>query len=505
MAESKKDIRVKLIFDTLGGKRLINEINKMRLGMTNFASVTKRLGRSMAPNKKVFTDTANNVKAYGDRLDEQKEKQKQLLETSQRVARNQKQLNQLTKGSAQKLVNNTTATQQMAKKYDSLTGAMSMPMEQFSAFGKAGGTADMFSTAGGKIGFTVRRLTHGMRGFRMEMLGVMFFGMMLATFFSSLLKPAAAVYGIFDLWGSMLEIVFLPIMEALFPYFLKLIEYFMNLPEGVQLAIGAIVLIGLVLGKLLFIFGSIALGIGSVILAFGGLFGPGTLIKIVKSGGLIKWFVALIGGISATFLIVAAIVVAIVIGMYLAWKTNFLGMRKTVSDWIAAFKQTFGGLINIFKGVFMVLKGIFTGDFTLIKDGVVKIFKGLFDFIVGGFKMSFHLVVGIVMGALMIVYNIVKAVIDGIGWVAGKVGKFFGGSGAPTWKMPSFQTGGVMPYTGAAYLHKGETVTPAGRNSSGVVVNQTLNINVSDKDEIERMINDNNSKLVDDLRRMQVV
>ena len=35
-------------------------------------------------------------------------------------------------------------------------------------------------------------------------------------------------------------------------------------------------------------------------------------------------------------------------------------------------------------------------------------------------------------------------------------------------QIPSFESGGVMPYTGLAMLHRGETVTPAGRGGGDI-------------------------------------
>ena len=90
----------------------------------------------------------------------------------------------------------------------------------------------------------------------------------------------------------------------------------------------------------------------------------------------------------------------------------------------------------------------------------------------------------------MIVYNLIKVIIDGIGWLVGKVGGFLGiGGGGPAWKMPSFQTGGIMPYTGVAYLHKGEKITPAGESSSttNISPNITINATVSSDYDVRKM------------------
>jgi len=64
-----------------------------------------------------------------------------------------------------------------------------------------------------------------------------------------------------------------------------------------------------------------------------------------------------------------------------------------------------------------------------------------------------------------------------------------------------FKTGGIMPHTGLAYLHAGETVIPANR-SGGVILNVTYNVTVSDKREFEEMLDRNNRQLLNETRRI---
>lgn len=130
-----------------------------------------------------------------------------------------------------------------------------------------------FTTIGGRMANSVRNSTHGLRGFRMEMLGVMFFGMAMQRMFTGLLRPVMEAFGVFDLFRLMLLVLFIPIMELMFPVILKVMEFFMNLSESTKLIIGSFVLIGAAVGAALFILGTLALGIGSLILVFKGLFG----------------------------------------------------------------------------------------------------------------------------------------------------------------------------------------------------------------------------------------
>jgi gas vesicle protein len=165
---------------------------------------------------------------------------------------------------------------------------MGLPLKQFQDLNKQG---RVFKTTGGKLANNFRLMTHGLRGFRLEMLGVLFFGQSMVQLFSGMLNPAANLFGMFELIGTTLEIVFLPIIEALFPVFLKLITFFMDLPEPVKLIIGGIALFGLVLGGLLSVLGNVFLGLGSLILFFS---------QTVQAGNAIG---GVIGGVTSGLLL----------------------------------------------------------------------------------------------------------------------------------------------------------------------------------------------------------
>ena len=100
----------------------------------------------------------------------------------------------------------------------------------------------------GRFGVGLRKATHGMRGFRMEMLGVMFFGKMLQKTFTGLLRPIMEVFGIFDMFKTMLKVLFLPIMKVLFPFFLKLFKAVINMSPAMKKMIGWFVVAGVVIG-----------------------------------------------------------------------------------------------------------------------------------------------------------------------------------------------------------------------------------------------------------------
>lgn len=82
----------------------------------------------------------------------------------------------------------------------------------------------------------------------------------------------------------------------------------------------------------------------------------------------------------------------------------------------------------------------------------------------------------------------------GIGNTIGMVGKLLG-----------FEDGGVVPGpTGQAtpiIAHGGETITPVGKSSSGFSLSIVNTFNVSDKTELERMIERKNKEMVEDFKR----
>jgi hypothetical protein len=335
-------------------------------------------------------------------------------------------------------------------------------------------------------GQAVKLATIDTRRFKMEWLSIMFAGMALDRVFGSLIGKQFELFGVTELLSAAWTITLLPIMEIITPLIYSLLDAFMNLPTGIQTAIGVFVLFGAILGKVFSIFGQIFLGIKGITTLFPGL---GTTIYDLG---------ATILGLGSTFLIIAGVILAVVVGMYLAWKTNFLGMKDTVQGFIDGVKQIFGGIVSIFKGILDIVVGLFTGDFNKVKKGIQEIFSGLWDFLVGGFKTAFNLIAGIVKGSLLIIYNIIKVLVDGIIWVANALGKVAGKkTNLIDFKMPSFKEGGIMPYTGVAYLHAGEKVIPRNQvESQGeevITFSPTINLNASVNSDID--IRDLASKL----------
>ncbi len=402
---------------------------------------------------------------------------------------------------------------------------MSQPIGQFQRFVKSGRQANQ---VGGRLATRFRKLTHGMKGFRMEMLGVMFFGMMMKNMFAQLFNPVMEAFGVMDLFREMLLILFIPIMETLFPIFLKLIEYVINLPEPVKKVIGIIALLGVGLGIVLFIIGSLALGIGSLILVFGGLF---TIIdKLIPDIDIL--------GVNVSSFVEAGIGIGLV-------SNGFESLKKTIKGAWEKFKE-----LDFVKTLFDDIKDKLDLDdeFDKVKDWFETIktkakdmweqFKNKLDEsgindlaeAIEEIGTSFGDVVpdiNSVAKSLEVIAETLKTIKSAWGNIKGLWDKVQGaGQGVGDWfhqkiygGLPS--TASYMrdynkreddfiwrPGQGSVSINPNDTLVgfkgaaPNLGGGNGVNYNPTYNINVTDKYELQKIIDDNNRRTVDELRRL---
>jgi len=291
------------------------------------------------------------------------------------------------------------------------------------------------------------------RRFKMEWLSVMFAGMALDRAFGGLMRTQMQLWGVTDMMSSAWTLVLLPMMELLTPILYKLIDAFMNLSPGMKLAVGAGILFLATAGKIMLVVGQIFLGIMGFKLLFPAAFKA-------MAGGAGTFLTAL-----APIIVVIGVIILLATAIYLAWKKNFMGIRDNIAKFVQAFKQWFSGLISIVKGVLSIIKGIFLGDFELVKKGIIQIGKGIWRVWLNGWKMLGYGIVIIFKGVAKLVWNVFKVVVDAVLWVADKVAGIFGGR--VKFRMPKFQSGGLVANTGPAILHAGERVIPKNRVNRG--------------------------------------
>ena len=376
-----------------------------------------------------------------------------------------------------------------------------------------------------KKNFALRKMNSELRTMKMNAIGTMFFMRMLSQTMFGFLKPAADAVGIMDLWNTTLQVLFIPIMVAILPLVISFMNFFISLPEPVQLAIGALTLFIGIFAGLSALFTSISLA---------GFFGE----LIIAS----KWVLMF----SQAFTMAFAIIGLIIVGFVLAFQENF----GKIKDWVAlifeGIKNIFIGAFEIIGGIWDMFMGILTGDLSMFKEGFIKVWngmglvvKGFFQF-VGGLIVAvglaiFRVVVGIysfiyeLMGwvttkAVEIGTTIVKAIWDAIksffsslGFAIGLTGKGMevaqkgvdktakGASGTP--KQDMIWRSGEAPIsvnpndTLLAFKNDGKGASPGG---SGPIINMYNNIGVADKSAIEKILQEATDRITREVRRNTV-
>ena len=248
------------------------------------------------------------------------------------------------------------ALRDVQSRYDSWRGVMHMSLAEMRNWDASG---FRLQSRLGRLAWWLRMSTHGMHGFRMEMLSVMFFGLGMERMFMGWLRPIMEAYGAFELFEDVLLEVFEPIMEVVFPIIEWLAESFMSMPDWAKLFVGGLAVAGVMIGGFLYLLGSMALGLGGVILAFSKAGAEFTFfgLKVGKGQRLISVFFGkmkdmMIGGFrvigrAARFLFLNPIglailgVIAAVLLLNYIWKHNLFGIR-----------QSFGNFLKWFSGIY---------------------------------------------------------------------------------------------------------------------------------------------------------
>ena len=128
-------------------------------------------------------------------------------------------------------------------------------------------TGEIISTVTGKAvpyNAAVNRLRYTHQRFHMELLSVMFAGMMLHHTMTNLLKPALQLTGVFDIWSNILALLFLPTAIMITDVVLKILDRVANLTDEQRNLLGTTVLMLAVAGYGIWLFGQLGLAITGV-------------------------------------------------------------------------------------------------------------------------------------------------------------------------------------------------------------------------------------------------
>jgi hypothetical protein len=122
------------------------------------------------------------------------------------------------------------------------------------------------------------------KGFDMSMLSFMFFGMFLQRIFGQIFSQMLNTFKMIDKKGTMplsrsiarmsaaMQFLSFTIMRSMTPLLLPIIDLIVNildmfasLPQPIQQVIGSVIMLGLALGTVLFLIGTISLGLGAIV------------------------------------------------------------------------------------------------------------------------------------------------------------------------------------------------------------------------------------------------
>lgn len=232
-----------------------------------------------------------------------------------------------------KLVIRVDLLDNVSKKFENISKTFLRSGKKFDTFTKVS-----MKKINGVIEKTITRtrkkvddLSKSWRKNTVAMLGVMFAAMGIQRAMTGLLRPAAEAFGLFDIWNETMLLLFIPIMEAILPYFMSFVEMIMNLPEPVKKIIGG--------------FAAFALAITSILLPLISLglakSGFDQILKIFDYMG--KWKPS--GGL----------------GSFMSWTSKIIGAGLLIDAVVNIKEMVFEGGIKNATWTDILTRGIETG------------------------------------------------------------------------------------------------------------------------------------------------
>ncbi len=322
----------------------------------------------------------------------------------------------------------------------------------------------------------MRRLGKSVRGFRMENLSLMFFGMQLQRTFGGMIRRVTDMMGVTELWTAVLQMVLMPVLMPLLDFMVALLDFFGEHPKIAKFT-GYLVLAAAALGSFLFFKSQLKLFTD----AAKNLFGKGWVFKATKSG-----FAALDEALSGAWTLIKSI-----------WDKD---SRKRTWKTITTLKdKATAGIKKIDKN----LKSLPKSMQVMIYIGAVWIGKYLGNLIWDSLNLDNlssrfrawldkHPILDEILSMMLASSTAISESLAKVGWfgegakrdmVRKSWGDIFRGrlDKHPiirTLGLGSRQFGGSINKTGLYMLHRGEQVTSPTGLGGGDNVNATFNINV---------------------------
>lgn len=379
--------------------------------------------------------------------------------------------------------------------------------------------------------------------FKMELLGIMFFGMAMAGMFMGILQPAMDTFGIFDLITNALKVGLIPTMEKIQPIIQWLAEAFMDSPDWFKGMVGGIAVVGAVAGTFLFLAGQLALGLDSIgkwtvahkkfvkglknvikaivktTIALGKYLIQLTRMIAMKIAGAFKSLViglknARKGAVAARtgmmglnmamlpIIIVILAIAAIMAFFVLAWKNDWGNIRKHFETFKEGFMNYIEGMKMVLGGFIDFIVGVFTGDWKKAIDGLKKIWEGLKKIFIDGF--------GLMLTAGK------NFIVDLVNEVLGKMPdwfkKMFGIDDMPMLKVQISDDSIKLPEIKTNLQHQfegtsGTNLYPQSQSVTNNYTNNpeiTINGNFEDKQQQSRIISEFNTIMNNEVKKLNI-
>lgn len=225
----------------------------------------------------------------------------------------------------------------------------------------------------------------------------------------------------------------MPILAAIMRFVSGLINAFLGLPEPVRKVIIVIGAIIAVIGPLLLIIGGLISAVGTIGTALGAL---GAIIPAVTAGfAAISAAVPAIGTALTLLTGPVGIAIALIAGLVIAWKKDFLGIRTAVKGLGDAVQRDMKTMAEGSKPWFAIL-----GDnLKMLGEIIVRVGGKI---ITGAFNIGKNIVTGIIQGIASMVAPAVNAIGDLAVGIVGRLRNVFQiGSPSKVMMMAGAQVG----------------------------------------------------------------
>lgn len=277
----------------------------------------------------------------------------------------------------------------------------------------------------------LERLANGLASMRGVMLmvglGMLFFGMAMKRLFVGILRSTVSTFNQImessDMLGTATQRLavhweFLKFvigsainrfLEPLMPLIVKIVNSITRWVDAHPGLTAKILILGAALGGFLFILGTLVTPIAGLITNFGFM-----IKKFAKLKGAVQVLITFFSGLGVVALLLLSLVVIVAMGIWMAFKDNFLKIRTFIEMIWDGIKQIIGGIVDVIKGIMKTIVGIFEGDWGKVKEGIGLIFKGIVKILVGFVKLVIGVLATIAIGVLKVLVNILKLFWDAL-------------------------------------------------------------------------------------------